>query len=91
MNVKNKILGGISIMSNEKLQRYYCMFTDSWKFFKTYADVKDTDEYWKAVVDETHKISKKYGECKIIINLVLAALAELERIGKEGKNNGNAQ
>ena len=47
--------------------------------------MKDTDEYWEAVVNETHEISKKYGECKIIINLVLAALTELERISKEKK------
>lgn len=81
------MLGGVGIMSNEKLKRYYDMFTDSWRFFKKYSDVKDTDEYWEAVVNETHEISKKYGECKIIINLVLAALTELERISKEMKQN----
>lgn len=74
-------------MSSEELKRYYDMFTDSWRFFKKYSDVKDTDEYWKLVVNGSGAISKKYGECKIIINLVLAALTELERISKEMKQN----
>ena len=55
--------------------------------FSKSIQMKDTDEYWEAVVNETHEISKKYGECKIIINLVLAALTELERISKEMKQN----
>lgn len=74
-------------MGNEELKRYYDMFTDSWRFFKKYSEVKDTDEYWEAVVNESSAISRKYGECKIIINLVLAALTELEKISKEMKQN----
>lgn len=74
-------------MGNEELKRYYDMFTDSWRFFKKYSEVKDTDEYWEAVVNESSTISRKYGECKIIINLVLAALTELEKISKEMKQN----
>lgn len=74
-------------MGNEELKRYYDMFTDSWRFFKKYSEVKDTDEYWEVVVNESGAISRKYGKCKIIINLVLAALTELERISKEMKQN----
>lgn len=74
-------------MSNEELKRYYDMFTDSWRFFKTYADVKDTDEYWEAVVDKMHEISKKYRKCKLITSLVLAVFTEFQRISKEEKEN----
>ncbi len=73
--------------SDEELKRVYEEFTTVWRFYKKYADVKDTDSYWEAVVDESSAISKKYGECKFIINLVLAVVCELERIYKEMKAN----
>lgn len=73
--------------SNEELKRVYDMFTDTWRFYKKFADVKDSDEYWKAVVSESSAISKKYNECKFIINLVLAVITELERIYKEMREN----
>lgn len=73
--------------SNEELKRVYDMFTTTWRFYKKYADVKDSDEYWEAVVNESSAISKKYGECKFIINLVLAVITELERVYKEMKES----
>lgn len=74
-------------MNNEELKQKYDMFTDCWKFYKKYADVKEDDAYWEAVVNESNEISKKYGECKFIINLVLAVIDELERIYKEMRAN----
>lgn len=44
---------------------------------------KENDEFWEKVVSESSAISKQYGECKLIINLVLAAITELERQLKE--------
>lgn len=74
-------------MSDEELKRVYEEFTTVWRFFKKYSDVKDTDEFWEQVVNESNEISKKYGECKFVISLVLAVVDELERIYKEMRAN----
>lgn len=73
------------MVSEEELKRKYDMLTDTWRLYKKFADVKEDDEYWEAVVNESSAVSKKYGECKFIINLVLAVITELERIYKEMK------
>ena len=67
-------------MTEQELKRDYDMFTNAWRFFKKYAVVedKDNDKFWEQVVDESSEISKQYGECKLIINLVLAGITELE-------------
>lgn len=74
-------------MTEQELKRGYDMFTSAWRFFKKYAVVedKDNDKFWEQVVDESSAISKQYGECKLIINLVLAGITELERMYKEKK------
>ena len=73
-------------MTEQELKRDYDMFTSAWRFFKKYAVVEDKDnEFWEQVVDESSEISKQYGECKLIINLVLAGITELERMYKEKK------
>ena len=74
-------------MSNEELKRYYDMFTDSWRFFKKYSDVKDTDEYWEKVVGESDRLSKQYGNSKFVNTLLLAVIGELERKAREGKGD----
>ncbi|MEY8519298.1 hypothetical protein AALC25_20890 [Lachnospiraceae bacterium 29-84] len=74
-------------MTEQELKRDYDMFTSAWRFFKKYAVVedKDNDKFWEQVVDESSEISKQYGECKLIINLVLTGITELERMYKEKK------
>ena len=72
-------------MKEDELWCIYGMYTDSWKFFKKYSDVQGTDEYWEQVVSESIAISKKYGECKLIVSLLLGSVDELERIYKGKK------
>ena len=74
-------------MSNEELKQKYEIFTSVWKFYKKYADVQEDDSYWEAVVNESSAISKQYGECKLIISLVLAVIDEFERVYKEMRKN----
>ena len=70
---------------------YFEMYRDVWNYHKKYIDgICDDDEYWQNVGDESNAISKKYGECKFIINLLLAEITEFERIYKEMKANANA-
>ena len=69
---------------------YFEMYKSVWEFHKKYIDhITDTDEFWEAVVDEGNQISKKYGECKFIVNLVLGEITEFERIYKEIKANAD--
>lgn len=75
---------------NEGLKRIYNLFTDCWRFFKKYSEVKDTDEYWEAVVDESSKLSKKYNNDKFAIALVLAVIDKFEREAKEMRANAEA-
>ena len=74
-------------MSNEELKRIYNLFTDCWRFYKKYADAKDTDSYWENVVDESGELSKKYNNDKFAIALVLAVVDEFERRAKEIRKN----
>ncbi len=75
------------MVTDEELKKVYGMFTDAWKFYKKYADVQQSDEYWEAVVDESGQIAKKYDNAKLAIALLLAAIDELERKSKEMKQN----
>jgi len=76
---------------NEELRRIYNLFTDCWRFFKKYSEVKDTDEYWEAVVDESGELSKKYNNDKFAIALVLAVIDKFEREAKEMRANAKTQ
>ncbi len=70
------------MVTDEELKKVYGMFTDAWKFYKKYADVQQSDEYWESVVDESGQIAKKYDNAKLAIALLLAAIDELERKSK---------
>lgn len=72
-------------VTDEELKKVYGMFTDAWKFYKKYADVQQSDEYWEAIVDESRQIAKKYDNAKLAIALLLATIDELERKSKEVK------
>ena len=71
------------MVTDEDLKKIYAMFTDAWKFYKKYADVQQSDEYWEAVVDEFRQIAKKYDNAKLAIALILAAVDEMDRKSKE--------
>lgn len=75
------------MVTDEELKTVWGMFTDAWKFYKKYADVQQSDEYWEAVVDESGQIANKYDNAKLAIALILAAIEELERKSKEMKQN----
>lgn len=35
------------MVTDEELKTVWGMFTDAWKFYKKYADVQQSDEYWE--------------------------------------------
>lgn len=75
------------MVSDEELRRIYNLFTDCWRFFKKYADVRDEDSFWENVVSESGELSKKYNNDKFAIALVLAVVDEFERRAKEARKN----
>lgn len=77
------------MMSDEELRRIYNLFTDCWRYFRKYEDVKDEDSYWENVVNESGELSKKYNNDKFAIALILAVIDELERIYKEMMKNAD--
>lgn len=79
------------MVSDEELRRIYNLFTDCWRYFKKYANVKDEDSYWENVVDESGELSKKYNNDKFAIALILAVIDEFERKAKELRANAETQ
>lgn len=79
------------MVSNEELKRIYNLFTDCWRFFKKYADVRDEDSFWENVVSESGELSKKYNNEKFAIALILAVVDEFERKAKELRKNAETQ
>lgn len=79
------------MVSSEELKRKYDMFTECWRLFKKYADVKNDDEYWESVVSESNAIAKQYGNCRFVRDLLLAVISELETKAKEVIRNAEAQ
>ncbi len=78
-------------MSNEELKRIYDGFTATWRLFKKYADIRDTDEYWESLIDEAGETAKQFDNDKFIRNLVMAVMDEIERRAKEMRNDAKTQ
>lgn len=79
------------MVGDEELRRIYNLFTDCWRYFKKYADVRDEDIYWENVVSESGELSKKYNNDKFAIALILAVVDEFERKAKELRKNAETQ
>lgn len=76
-------------MKEEKLNMYFRLFTDFWMFFKKYSDVKDTEEYWEAVENESQRLRQKYGKTSFVSKVLAEIQLELERCKKEDKRYGD--
>lgn len=77
-------------MSETDLKKVYGMFTAAWKLFKGYADIQQTEnERWEQLVNESDKIARSYGNCRLARDLLSAAVAELERQSKGVRANAN--
>lgn len=71
---------------NFKETVYWTLYADIVNFHRRYAEVRESDEYWSAVVDEASELYKKYEnvpEKEFAKQLILTVLDELERIYKD--------
>lgn len=73
-------------MTDADLKRVYDMFTSCWRFYRQFADVQKTDEYWTAVTEEGDRLARGFGNGRFIRDLLGAVMAELERQAKEVQN-----
>lgn len=71
------------MVTDDELRTVYNIFTDAWKIYKKYADVRSDDEYWEAVVGETNALAEKYNNGRLCRDLILAVISELERQSKK--------
>lgn len=76
----------------ENRDYYHEMYADVWAFHKKFINgVNDDDEFWDAVISESSTISKKHGENKFIIGLLLNEINEMERIYKARRRENDAK
>lgn len=71
---------------NFKETVYWQIYADVFAFHKKFADVREDDEYWSAVVDDASALYKKYEslpEKEFAKNLILDILEELDCIYKD--------
>ena len=73
--------------ADEELRAVYNIFTDVWKLYKKYADVRPDDEYWENVVNETNTLAQKYDNGRLCRDLMLAVMSELGRKSKKMAQN----
>lgn len=70
---------------------YWNMYKDVWNFHKKYSEVKTSEAYWNAVIEESDQIAKRYDNTKFIRDLLMSVIMELERIYKEVLEIAEAQ
>lgn len=71
-------------MDNNRLKKYYEMFTDVWKLFRKYSSPDESSEFWSHYTEEVEKLNVKYENSELFQNMVLAVTKELTKIEKEG-------
>lgn len=65
---------------------YFTIYRDIWAFHKRHIDkICEDDEFWKTAIKDADKLYKKYDNSRFAKNLILAEMAEFERIYKEKK------
>ena len=68
---------------------YYRAVVDCWRFFRKYMSLFDSEENWKELVKETHRIYERYRKAVFVKNLLLDMTDEIERIWtkRQGEEN----
>jgi len=70
--------------ADEELRSVYGMFTDTWKLYRKYTDIRQTqDTQWEMFIADADAVSKKYNSNKLCRDMILAVTSELERKSRE--------
>ena len=71
--------GATFTATDEELRKVYNIFSDAWKFCRKYADIRQEDERWSTLIDDSEIIAKKHSNSRLCRDLIIAAVDELER------------
>ncbi len=63
---------------------YFDLYKDIWQWHKKFSKIENSDMYWQQVLTEGEQIQKKYN-CEFATDLMMVVVGELEREGKELK------
>lgn len=68
-------------MSNEELTKYLNGINELWQMFKHYMKQDDwSSEVWTEIVDKADELIKKHGNNRMIADMALAMIGEMERV-----------
>lgn len=67
-------------MNNESLTKYLNGINDAWQFLKFYMQRSDwTEAAWMEMVDKADELIRKHGNNKMIADIFIAMIGEMER------------
>lgn len=67
-------------MTDERLKRYYELFTDVWKLFRYHSDPNGSKDFWEEFINCSDRLDEKYGQCELYRNFAEAVCNEINRI-----------
>lgn len=70
------------IMNEQEIRKEFEMFSDFWRFRKAFLDVRDTEEYWEAVVKAGNDLYARY-QTELCKTIVLDIIDDLEEKCKQ--------
>nr|DAW28671.1 MAG TPA: hypothetical protein [Caudoviricetes sp.] len=68
-------------MPEDELKEVYSLYTDCWKLYREYHNIK-TDQEWEKLDKITREMVEKYGDYSR--NLVMSTIFMIERRAKSG-------
>ena len=70
----------------DDLKTIYQMFTDAWRLYRKYRGTRnDQDDKWTGLVEEAGAFQRRYGNCRMAMELSMTVLEQLEADAKEGE------
>ena len=80
--------------AGEQLEQdlYFQMYQTIWKFHKKYINkICDNDTFWDGLVNDADMLIAEYNNHDIMIALVIAELAEFDRLHREMIGNADTR
>lgn len=72
----------------DDLKTIYQMFTDAWRIYRKYRGTRnDEDDKWIKLVEEAGAFQRRYGNCRMAMELSMTVLEQLEADAKEEEEN----
>lgn len=67
-----------------ELNTAFRMLTDAWRLYKKYHGIRnDQDDKWIKLVEEAGALQRRYGNCRMAMELSMTVLEQLESEAKE--------